>query len=222
MRLGCLLPLVSIAFIIDGGQSVYTGMKNRKPTDITIDELIRSKPKAEWLNVTGGVLDTMNSAYTSAFGVGDAQSIYVPLVPKDADSSEGTIHLLVLTKDAELVGFTNEARKMEESKADEGAAMEFILKNRANMRVERPVMGLVQFGMTSNDKKTRKIRQLYDNLAEDAIILEEGEKPSTGQGVAMLLAGLGLGGFLVMRAAKSTPAASPGNPPPMPPAAPVG
>lgn len=222
MRLGCLLPLVSIAFIIGGGQSVYTGIKNRKPTDITLEELIRSKPENEWLNVTGGVLDTMNSAYTSTLGVGDAKSIYVPLVPKDVDSSEGTIHMLVLTKDAELVGFTNEARKMEESKADDASAMEFILKNRAKMRVERPIMGLVQFGMTSNDKKTRKIRALYDNLAEDAIILEEGEKPSAGQGAIMLLAGLGLGGFLIMRAAKSPSAAAAGTPPPMPPRAPAG
>jgi hypothetical protein len=218
MRLGCLLPLVSIALIIGGGQSVYTGLKNRKATAIGIDALIASKPAAEWLRVQGGVLDTMNSAYPSAFGVGEATSMYLPLVPPGTDSSEATIHVLVLTKDPQLLEFTNQARKFDEPTSPKGAAKEFLLKNLDKLHVARTVEGLVQFGIDANDKQTRKIRKLYSNLADDAIILEEGKTPSTGTGFGMLAAGLVLGGVLVASGRRKQSPAGGAMPPPMPPA----
>ena len=151
MRLGCILPLVSIALIIGGGQSVYTGLKNRKATEIGIDAFVANKPAAEWLRIQGGVLDTTNSAYPSAFGKGEATSIYVPLVPPGTDSSETTIHVLVQTKDPQLLEFTNQARKFDDSVTVKGAAEEFLLKNLDKLHVARPVEGLVQFGIDAND-----------------------------------------------------------------------
>ncbi len=217
MRLGCLLPLVSIALILGGGQSVYTGLKNRKPTEISLGSLIAKKPSTEWLLINGGVLDTMNAAYTSSFGVGEAKSIYVPLVQPLSDSSEGTIHVLVITKDPALLNFTNEAREREKSMDTKDADAEFIIRNLDKLRVARPVQGLVKFGIEGNDKKTRKIRALYDNLAEDAIILEEGEAPSTGKGAGMLAAGLILGAILVVSSGRKQAVAGGATPPPLPP-----
>lgn len=212
MRLGCLLPVVSLVLIIGGGQSVYTGLKNRKITEVALDALVAKKPAADWLRVRGGVLDTMNSAYPSAFGTGKATSLYVPLVPPGTDSTKTRIHVLVLTKDQALLDFTNELREMEKSKADDATAAQAILRNIDKTHVARPVEGVVQFGIEADDRKTRKIRELYDNLADDAIILEEGAKPSTGKGIAMLLGGLVLGVLLVRSSARKGAAAAP--PPP--------
>lgn len=217
MRLGCLLPLVSIALIIGGGQSVYTGFKNRKITEIELASLMEKKPDTEWLRIQGGVLDTMNSVYPSRFGSKKATSMYVPLVLPDTDSSEGQIHALVLTKDQALLDFTNEIREMEESDIEEAELQMFILKNIDKIRVSRPVEGVVQFGIEADDKKSRKINDLYGNIADDAIIIEEGKKPSASEGVIMLTGGLILGGFLLRRSARRESQPAAGDPPPLPP-----
>ena len=216
MRLGCLLPLVSIVLVFGGGQSVYTAVKNRKPTEIAITDLIARKPSAEWLNIGGGVLDTTNASYTSAFGAGEAKSIYVPLVAPGTMSTEGEIHVLVLTKDPDLLRVTNEARKLDDSKAPEAAAAEFLLKNLDQLQVARSVQGLVKFGIEADDKKTRKIRKLYGNLAKDVVILEEGKSPSAAQGIAFLVAGLVLGGFLMRSFARKSAPPPGASPPPLP------
>jgi hypothetical protein len=219
MRLGCLLPLVSIAMIFGGGQSLYTAIRNRKPVEISIDSLIEGKTEAKWLRITGGVLDTTNSAYPSAFGVGKATSMYVPLMQPDRDSDEDPIQVLVLTKDQGLLDFTNELRKFDEETTVKGAAEEFIAKNLDKLRVPKSVEGLVQYGIDSSSKRERKLHKIYGNLAEDAIILEEGEKPSMGLGVFMLFGGLALGGFL-MKSSANKPNLVPmpqAGPPPLPP-----
>lgn len=205
--------MVSLAMIIGGAQSVYTAAKNRKPVEVGIDSLIAKKPDAKWLRITDGVLDTTNSSYVSGITGGDAKSIYVPLVPKDTDSEKSTIHVLVETQDKELLDFTNQSKNLERGTMSGKDAQEFILKNLSKLHVARNVEGLVKFGIDSGGKKERKIRGLYDNLASDAIILKEGEKPSMGFGVFMLLGGLGLGGVLVLGASKKN---SPATPPPLP------
>ena len=221
MRLGCLLPLVAIALIVGGGQGVYTGLKNRNLTELTIESIVATKPSNEWLKITGGTLDVMNSTYTSTFGKGAAKSIYVPLVPAKVDSAKETIHVLIKTKDADLLQFTNDVRKLEDSKGSDAVATAFFLKNMDKMKITKTVQGLVKFGIESDDKEIRKIRELYDNLASDVIVVEEGATPSTATGFAMLAGGLVLGVVLVVSSGKSkaTPPAMPGAPPPLPPTA---
>lgn len=220
MRLGCLLPLIAIALIIGGGQSAYTGLKNRKVTEIAIDKLISSKPKEDWLNISGGVLDTLNSVYpTGRFGAKKATSLYVPLVPPGTDSSKSQIHVLVLTKDPGLLDFTNQMQQMENSNVNETDATAFLIRNADRLHIKRPVMGLAQFGIEANDKKTRKVRELYSNLADDVIILEEGKKPDTFLGLGMLIGGLIMAGLLVKSWLRPAPAATTQAPPPLPPQA---
>ncbi len=196
--------------IIGGGQSVYTAVRNREPANVTIDSIVGKKPDAKWLKISDAVLDTANSSYVSGITGGDAKSIYVPLVPKDTDSTETTIHVLVETKDPELLGFTNEMKDLDKQNVSEEKATEFIMQNLSKLRVQRPVQGLVKFGIDSGGKKERKIRKLYNNLAPDAIILAEGEKPSMAVGAIMSLLGLGLGAILLLSGGKKA------GPPPLP------
>lgn len=204
--------MVSIAFVVGGGQSVYTALMNRKPAVVSIAEVSAQKPGATWLRVENGTLDALNSAYTSAFGVGEARKIFVPLVAEGEDSSEATIHLLVETSDPELVELTNRMRDLEEKVDTKDAAARFLVENASKLRVERTVEGLVKFGIESG-KEERKIRELYSNLAPDALILEEGAKPSAGLGSLMLVLGLVIGYF------SFRPLLTSRTPPPMPPQA---
>lgn len=210
MRLGCLPPLITIALLYGGGQSLYTSFKNRQPTEVTLESLAAKKPDAEWLRIKGGTLDTMHAAYSSAFGVGKAQSVYIPLM-SSADSRGEPIQVLVLTKDPELVKFTNDMKELDKEGTSEAEVLKVMAANVEKLKVSRPVEGLVQFGIESSGKKEDKLRKLFPNLEEDAIILEEGKKPSATTGIVCLLGGLTLGAYLLLRSSRKP---SEGTPPP--------
>lgn len=207
MNIKLLLPLASLAMIIGGGQSLYTALTNRAPADVDVAAAYKTSPDGKWLRLHQGVLHTMEAGYTSTLGVGDAQEIYVPLLPPGQDPQAGKIKILVKTSDPDLLAFTNEGRKFKEN-AQPTEVVAFLAKNMDKVRVQRDVEGLVQYGI-DNGKKESKIRRLFDNLDKDAFIIEEGAKPSMGQGAGLLAAGLALGGFLIRRVARSTPAAPP-------------
>jgi hypothetical protein len=213
MRPGCLLPLITIALLYGGGQSLYTSFKNRQPTEVTLESLTDKKPDAEWLRIKGGTLAAMSAAYSSAFGVGKAQSVYVPLVLPSGPGRE-SIHVVVLTKDPALVKFANDAKELGKKEPSEAASLEFIVANAQNLKVSRTVEGLVQFGIESTDKERQELGKHFPNLADDAIILKEGEKPSMTTGIGCLLAGTTLGAILLLRSQRKP---AKGTPPPLPP-----
>jgi hypothetical protein len=121
--------------------------------------------------------------------VGDAKEIFVPLVAPSEDSSQSTIRVLVLTKDPDLLKFTNDSCKLEKDNASAAQVLKFLAESAEKMRVTRDVEGLVQYGIEGGGKKERKIRGLYTNLSPDVIILEEGTKPSMMLGLGMLIGG---------------------------------
>lgn len=195
MRLGCLLPLASIALVCFGAQGLYTVATNRKPVEISIQDFQKqaSPGDKKWLKITGGELDTLNSVYNSGSGNEDAKEIYVPVVAPGEDSTKTPIRLLLLTKDPELVSFINEGRKIDESSPTK--ALEFAAKNASKLRPKRDIEGLVEFGLDSDDKKRAKIDKLYTNMDPKAIILKDGDKPSLGKAGIMMGIGLVLGFF---------------------------
>ncbi len=194
-RLGCLLPLVSLALIGFGAQGAYTVATNRQPVVVSIQDFQKQQGIGDkkWLKITGGELDTLNSVYNSGTGSEDAKEIYVPVVVPGEDSTKSPIRLLLLTKDPELVSFINEGRKIDGSSP--GKALEFAAKNASKLRPKRDVEGLVEFGLDSDDKKRAKINKLYANMDPKALILQDGEKPSLGKAIGMMVGGLLLGLF---------------------------
>lgn len=178
--------------------------------EVSIAEFMAKTPDAKWLRVTGGELDTLNSVYPTGISKGDAKEIYVPVMEPGNDSTEGAIKLLLLTKDPELVGLVNEAKQVDDDPSPERLKT-FLASRAAQLRPQKSVEGLVQFGIQSDSKRRAKIGKIYANLASDAVILEDGKKPSPGKGSVLVLGGLGLGGVLLRRGKKSSP-------PPMPPA----
>ncbi|WP_035614793.1 hypothetical protein [Haloferula sp. BvORR071] len=218
MRLGCLLPLLSLGLLALGGQGLYTIATNRKPLEISIQDFYKQTPDAKWLKVTGGELDTLNSVFTSRTSGSDAKEIYVPVVAPGEDSTTGNIRLLLLTKDPELVGFINEGRKIEAGGGSPEKAIEFAAKNADKLRPKRDVEGLVQFGIESDSKKRDKVAKLYPNLDSNAAIIEDGKRPDLAQASLMTALGLLLGA-LVVRGHLKKAEPQPQGPPPMPPAA---
>ncbi|MES2980974.1 MAG: hypothetical protein V4727_01575 [Verrucomicrobiota bacterium] len=221
MRIGFFVPLVAIVLIVGGGQMSYTGLTNRKPHKVEMSSLVQSKPDAKWLNIEGGEFDVINSSYSSAFGVGDASKIHVPLVLPGDDSTEKEIHVLVETSDPELVKLVNQIKEMENHSEDE--IIKFMFENRDKLRKSRPVAGIVKFGMESG-KEERKIKGMYSNLAPDVVLLKEGERPDAIVGILMFSSGIIVLVLIIKTLLKpkdptDTPPPLPtdGTPPPLPP-----
>ena len=198
MRLGCLPWIIAIALIVGGGQSFYTGLTNRKPLVVEISDFDPSKDDSKWLKITGGELDMINASYETSKLSDSPKEVYIPLVAPGVDSTESPIQILFKTKDEEMIGLLNEMKAIDEkSGGDPMEAMKAMIAfGPDRLRPQRDVEGLVQFGIDS-DSGEDKVRGLYDNLAENSVVIENGKKPSMMIGLLMLVIGLVIVGFLV-------------------------
>lgn len=193
MRLGCLGIIITIGLLWGGGQQAYVGITNRAITEISIDEIIKEKPTAKWLRVTDGQLDLMNSVYEESVS-GEAKELYLPVISKEA-ADDDSIHVIYHTKEPE---FFATFRKLEAIAKDENLSDGEMLMKIAELSdqlfQERDIEGIVEFGIDS-DSGEDDARELFENLAADAIMIEAGEKPSLIAGLVMLGIGLAIGLF---------------------------
>ena len=78
-------------------------------------------------------------------------------------------------------------------------------ENADKVLLNRPVRGLLQFGLDSDSRDRGKIQGLDPNIATDFAVLEDGEQPQLAASVFMIIAGIGLGGLLIARARRAGP-----------------
>jgi len=213
-KIGCLLVIVVLALLWGGGQGLYTAITNLKPHECTVREYIATRPAAKWLRLTGGEINMLQTNYTSAWGVGPVSEIYIPVKPEDATSKEG-VFILLATKDPALLALAEKMRGMKSEKE----AVSFIFAHRNELIVKRPVQGVIRYGVDLRDKEERKLRKLNPDLAENFIILDEGERPALLVSALMFLGGLAAVIFFIKSIA-STPAPPSETPPPIPPTPP--
>jgi hypothetical protein len=153
------------------------------------------------------------------------------------------IHLLLMTKDEEILktlkdleaatggggGLIGRLKRRvdekEKQKRDVGTetpaedaglenALRFMVENRAKLLINRPVRGMLQFGLDSESRERRKIQGLNPGIAPDFAVLEDGAEPQVAASVGMVVAGFGLAAFLIARLGKAKPStpAAPGSP----------
>lgn len=217
-RPGCFLLAVFLALVIGGGQELYTGMKNGSMIEVGIVEFEANKPDAKWLQIDGGKLQVLDAAFSQGRFDKSAKEVFIPYVPKDADDEDRKVHVLLKTKNPDILRFIEESREMEEKLGPDATeqqqaelAIEIVAKLVKSVEIDRPINGLVEFGINSNSKETEKLRSLFPRLAEDFVVLQDGKKPEFGLGLFMLLAGCAVG-YFIFRPRK----ASPVQPPPLP------
>lgn len=196
MRMGCLLWFIVAAFLWGGGQSFYTGITNRKMTTISIEELNEKSTKAKWLKVTGGELDVSTAAYTSSL-LGDPKVLYIPVTIPGSENPDDPVTLLYKTTEDKYLELGKEMKAIDEIE-DESKAMMALVALAPQLLEKRDVEGMVQFGIES-DSGDDDIRELFDNISPDALIIEPGEQPSWILGLFGLIAGLALA-FALLRA----------------------
>jgi hypothetical protein len=90
--------------------------------------------------------------------------------------------------------------------------------------LQKPVEGLVQFGLDLNDKDKQDLANLGLGLDKNFVLIDYGEKPKLTKALAVLMVGLGAVGlfvFLLLRRFRK-PKAPPRPPMPVNPNNPVG
>jgi hypothetical protein len=200
MRLGCIAVLVGGYLLWAGGQGLYTVAKNRKPFEVSCQSYAQVRPSQEWLELTGCSLSLLDASYTETSGT--VTELFIP-ARGESDAEGAPIHVLVATKDPELLGLANQLVKIE----DQGEMMRFSLEHSDKMFPTRDVRGLVRYGVDLDDDERAQLKGLDDALAENFVILDEGKEPGVGKSLGMFGGGAVLmlvsGGILVGSSRKS-------------------
>ena len=210
MRAGCLGLFIAVALLCGGGQMLYTSLKNRQPLTVTVKEYIAHRPNAEWVHLTDTHVDLAECA-TSGFA-GAISELYIPVRAPGEDRGK-QVHVLLRTKNSELVSLMTELK----AAAGNPARMaKVVAAHTTLLSGPREVTGLVQFGISSDDKTRSKLAGLHMNLTPDFVIIADGEVPSLGRGLALFGGGMVLGFFMLRRKAPA-PTSGLRPPPDLPP-----
>jgi hypothetical protein len=190
VRIALLLLGLIAGALWEGGQNVYTALKDRQPTVLGYDAYVQAKPNAAWLTLTNCVLDLTESCYKSYNG-GKPTELFIPVngVERRKDQQ---IHVLLATSDpAQLQAFA-EMQALDSKTADS-----WLAKNSKRVFGPKNVSGLVRFGIKLDDRERSRLGKLLDNAANDFIIIEDGTSPSLASGLCYSVTGLMLLGLFV-------------------------
>lgn len=201
MRLGCFGLAIGVALVWGGGQGTFTALQNREITTVSIDEVIETKPKAKWLRITDGQIDFFESVVSETLS-GKATDYYIPIVSKNAQPGD-PIHVIYHTNEPEFRSmFAGIKRLMTDPNLDEGQRLLKVAEQTAKLSERQNFVGLIEFGIDS-DSDDKEAKELFDNLAPGALLLEGDKEPEMTTSVIMLVAGIALFGWGLLGSAKN-------------------
>jgi hypothetical protein len=185
-RLGCFIIVITLFLFWTGGQRLYIAVTNRTPTIMSYDNYVQTKPKSDWLTLTNCVLNLGEASYKTIAGSKRPTELYIPVRSKTSDS--GKVHVLVATRNQDLITTFMEMQNLQSNTE----AMAWALKNRDRVFPQRDVTGLVRFGIDMKDKERNKLAKLQENIADDFIIVDDGQQPNLTEGLGFLAGGIAL------------------------------
>lgn len=216
MKITLFRILITVGLLWGGGQGLYTALFNLEPQTVTFGDYLKTKPDAKWLHITGGALDITGMSYSGSKLTKSIKEIYIPLVDAKAPAESAPVQVLVASKDPELLDLARQLRD-----APNQMAMLKILAEKRDLFGERPITGLVRFGIDLTDKEVKKLRELSPELTPDFVIITDGEKPSFGLSLFLSAGGLLMLFFMLIGLTRKKPAPPAAEPPPMPAATPT-
>jgi hypothetical protein len=199
-RIIILLVIAVIACFWYGGQGVYTALQNRRPVQLGVGDLAKSKPSAHWLALTNCDLAIMDAAYKtvrSKYAPATSGRITEAFIPLRAPGQtlDDPCYAVLATEDPGILGQLEELRQVK----NDADLNNWIAKNKNNVRPHRDVTGLVKFGVETG-MESGKLGGLQRNLAPGYIVLAEGKKPNLTNGLGLILLGFVIAGGMVLAA----------------------
>ncbi len=212
MNVGCLGIIITIALLWGGGQALYTALKNSKPLEIDVETYIKTRPDAEWVTLTNGSMNRIESVSSVSKLGKTVTEVFTPLRPVGQADTE-PVHILISSKDSASKDLV---KAMSDAGSDPAAISRFLKTHGASLETQKPVSGLVKFGIDADSRTRDKLNAVKDlKLSPGFVIIADGEKPSLVLGLVMT--GLGLiVGFFVLRRLAGGSGSSTSSPPPLP------
>ncbi len=212
MKTSLFLIIVAISLLWGGGQGLFTAITNLKPKEYAVEEYLNHRPSAKWLRLKGGVVDLTGLTYSSFLGVGTITEIYVPIRPSTASSND-EVHILFATKEPSLLAKAEKLRQLR----TESEALRYLQAHRDELIFPRELEGLIRFGIEFKDRDERWLRTHNENLADDFVVLADGERPEFMVYAFLFLGGVAVSGW-ILKNLFGVRAKPPGSqPPPLPP-----
>jgi hypothetical protein len=192
VRCGCYLLVAAIGLLIAGVQGITEASKFQKKRVMTCSAFLKAPPREGWFQINGCELDLLDASFKQTKYSETITEAYIPVRSVD-NPDEERIQLLLETEDEGIIKTLEEMGKI--GKKDEKAARAWALKNVARLFPRRDLEGMVRHG----DTRTREeVLRLTDSLNPDFVVLRQGEKPSMGLAIGMVIGGVVCGGLLLL------------------------
>lgn len=199
------LIAISLVLLYLGYGDAGLTLRNQQPLSIDLQKLINDGAPREWLHITGGYLNLDAAISTS----GKAERFDALLVPLVADPDDDLFHVLVETRDPQLLEFLYKYHFGFDSVFVRERYRE---EHKDRFRAPREVTGLMASGMVaeSNRDKLMELAEATNmNIAPEVILISEGKTPARYRGFFFLAMGIGgvIKGLLMFRKTGSKPTA---------------
>ena len=182
--LGFLGYMAVLALLIIGGQGAYVALKNPEPLEITVADYLAKKPNAEWMTLKDAQISLVEAAYKARLG--RVAEVFIPIRPQ-GEYRAAPVQLRQSTEDtAVAAAVKNLSQSSTTIKRKVAAASQQADK----LFMRQDITGLTRYGILYDLFMRARLARLNMNLAEDFVILNDGESPNFTVNVCMVGAGL--------------------------------
>jgi hypothetical protein len=194
--LGFLGYMTILGLLIIGGQGVYVALKNSEPLEITVSDYLAKKPNAEWMTLKDAEICLVEAAYKARLG--RVAEVFIPIRPV-GESKEAPVHILLSTEDQAVA---SALKSLGQSAAPMNKKVDAAAHQADRLFMRQDITGLTRYGILYDLFMRTRLARLNMNLAEDFVILNDGESPDFTVNLCMVGAGL-LIWFLMLCSAMS-------------------
>lgn len=196
--------LIGLMMAGGGGQTLVEQTGNQAPRALSFAQFEAERPTKGHLLIDGATLCLPSSAWVENRLTGEAEKMYVAAFnSKTAETdveNDKPIALLVKIDAPKIVATMQELIALEKGKNNEMQILKWMMENQDKVFVARPLRGIVAEGVENLDSDDQRIIDDAGlKLAPGAVVLQENARPRFGVSIFMIIAGLGLCAWGVLR-----------------------
>ncbi len=179
-----LVVVFAIAFLIIGGQGIYTALQSGKQLTMSCDDYIKQKPKDKWVKLTGCEYTAIDGLIHEKRG---SDEVMLPVWGVNQKEDELS-HIVLTSDDSDFVAAFKELGDAE----TEEQATAAIKKNENMFFYKGDIEGLVEFGIDRSSREKGKVEQVSEGIDKDAVYIAKGKRPNASGSLIYLFLGVAL------------------------------
>jgi hypothetical protein len=166
--------LVGLVFLAHGGEALYHAATNRQPEIVTCEQLVKQRPNALWLRVTGCDVDYIDAGYRESHGRLD--ELFLPMRPHSQPPTS-PVALVVATNDPQVLAIAGTTIGNNQQ-PDQDAYIGMMRRIVTMLRASKEVDGYARSGVIERLLTRRALAGLTAPLAPDVVVLDLHSMPS--------------------------------------------